>query len=224
MKRCFDITVATIALIALAPLMGIIACAIWLSDPAGPIIYRGLRVGRGGRIFHMFKFRSMRSGTGIKREITVSGDVRVTPVGRLLRASKLDELPQLINVLRGDMSLVGPRPESPRYIAYYTAEQRAVLAVRPGITGLSQIFFRREEQLLSGPNSEHYYITVVMPAKLAIDLAYIRNWSFWRDLVIIAGTLMALVRPPAQPPLPPAGEPAPVAALIGMRINQEQAQ
>jgi len=211
MKRLFDIVVAAIVLVALLPVFAVIAGAILITDP-GPIIYRGTRVGRGGRLFQIYKFRTMTvSATGTS-PITVSNDTRVTSIGRILRATKLDELPQLINVLRGDMSLVGPRPESPHYVAYYTAEQRAVLNVRPGITGAAQVLFRHEERILSGPDPEWYYITTVMPAKLEIDLAYVRQPSLWRDLQIIALTLAALVRPIKTPLLPRATAPLPVVA------------
>jgi lipopolysaccharide/colanic/teichoic acid biosynthesis glycosyltransferase len=140
--------------------------------------------------------------TVLRREITVRNDPRVTPVGRVLRATKLDELPQLVNVLRGEMSLVGPRPESPRYVAHYTSHQRAVLAVRPGITGPAQIVYCHEERLLGGRDPELQYLTVVMPAKLALDLDYVRHHSLRRDVGIVVRTLFALIRSPL--PLPAA--------------------
>jgi FlaA1/EpsC-like NDP-sugar epimerase/lipopolysaccharide/colanic/teichoic acid biosynthesis glycosyltransferase len=199
-KRLFDVVVAALMLLALWPVLAIVACLIWM-DERGPIIYRGQRAGRAGRPFHVFKFRTMTLAPMPRREITVTNDPRVTRIGRLLRASKLDELPQLFNVLRGEMSLVGPRPESPHYVAFYTAEQQQVLSVRPGITGAAQIYFPHEEELLAGPDPEQMYITQVMPAKLAIDLEYVRYWSFWLDLKLLALTLVALVRPVAPPPL-----------------------
>ena len=136
-------------------------------------------------------------------DITIHADPRVTATGRLLRASKLDELPQLWNVIRGEMSLVGPRPEAPRYVAAYTPEQREVLSVRPGVTGLAQIYFRHEERLLGGSHPERYYQTTLMPAKLEIDRYYARHHSFWLDLKIIALTVVALFRPLTPPAKPP---------------------
>lgn len=192
MKRFFDVTVALIALVVFAPLFaGIAALLALLEGP--PILYRGARVGKDGCKFSIWKFRTMARHSALTGEITVHHDARVTPIGRLLRAFKLDELPQLINVLRGEMSLVGPRPESPHFVALYTPEQREVLAVRPGITGPAQVSFSHEERLLSGPDPEAYYRTVIMPAKLALDLEYVRRHPLWLDLKIIVLTLVALI-------------------------------
>ncbi len=201
-KRIFDLTITAPLVLVLLPVFAIIACLIWC-DERGPVIYRGPRVGRGGKPFAVFKFRSMTLAPLPRQEITVSNDPRVTRVGRFLRATKLDELPQLFNVLRGEMSLVGPRPESPHYVAHYTAEQRQVLSVRPGITGAAQIYFPHEEELLNGPDPEHLYLSRVMPAKLAIDLDYVRYWSLWLDFKLLFLTLVAVVRPVAPPPLRP---------------------
>jgi len=200
MKRVFDVIVAAIILLLTLPLFALIAAAIWLDD-RGPIIYRGLRVGLGGQTFFQLKFRTMTVNQTLKSEVTLRDDPRVTCVGRFLRNTKLDELPQLINVLRGDMSLVGPRPETLHYVASFTPEQRAVLSVRPGITGLAQLSFRYHERLVIGPDPERYYLTVLLPAKLAINLDYVRKQSFWLDLKIIALTFIALVRPFPLPPL-----------------------
>ena len=175
-KRFFDVAVAAVLLLVLWPVLAIIACLIWSNEP-GPIFYRGPRAGRDGRPFAVFKLRTMTLAPQARREITVSNDPRVTPIGRVLRATKLDELPQLINVVRGEMSLVGPRPESLHYVARYTDEQRQVLSVRPGITGAAQIYFPHEEGLLDGPDPETLYITRVMPAKLEIDLEYVRYFG-----------------------------------------------
>jgi lipopolysaccharide/colanic/teichoic acid biosynthesis glycosyltransferase len=204
MKRCFDVTVAALALVLLAPLFAIIGAALALTQ-GPPIIYRGSRVGRDGCTFSILKFRTMAQRGAASGEITVHNDARVTPIGQLLRALKLDELPQLVNVLRGEMSLVGPRPESPYFVAFYTAEQRAVLLVRPGITGPAQVAFRHEERLLTGPDPEAYYRTVIMPAKLAIDLKYVCAQSLWLDLKIIALTLVSLARSTSLPVLSPQG-------------------
>jgi lipopolysaccharide/colanic/teichoic acid biosynthesis glycosyltransferase len=191
-KRAFDIIVSAAALVALFPLLAIVAVAVRLDSP-GPILYRATRVGCGGHIFKLCKFRSMianadRYGTGI----TSAGDVRITRVGRVLRRTKLDELPQLINVLRGEMSLVGPRPEDPRYVALYTSEQRGVLQIRPGITSLASVQYRHEESILIGADWETRYIRDIMPAKLLLDLDYARNPSLRRDIPILFQTIAAI--------------------------------
>ena len=193
-KRAFDVLAAGLGLIVLLPLLVLIALVVRLDSP-GAALYRAQRVGRYGRLFWLYKFRSMvvdadRQGPGI----TSAEDGRITRVGRILRRTKLDELPQLLNVLRGEMSLVGPRPEDPRYVALYTSEQRAVLQVRPGITSPASLAYRYEETALVGEDWEQTYIEEVMPAKLAIDLAYVRQPGFWRDMVILARTFLALWR------------------------------
>lgn len=192
-KRLFDVVASLAGLLVLAPLFAGLALAVKLYD-GGPVFYRARRVGRGGRLFALFKFRSMvtdadRRGPGI----TMQGDARITPVGRFLRRTKLDELPQLLNVVRGDMSLVGPRPEDPRYVALYTEAQRRALDVRPGITSAASLAYRHEEQELSGPDGEHVYVQEVMPHKLDIDLAYLRERSFWSDLRLIWRTVLAMM-------------------------------
>jgi lipopolysaccharide/colanic/teichoic acid biosynthesis glycosyltransferase len=191
MKRLMDGAVSAVLLLALSPLLLVIALAVRLTS-RGPVIYRGLRVGKDGKKFQILKFRTMTVG-GAGGAITVADDGRVTRLGRWLRASKLDELPQLMNVLRGDMSLVGPRPEAPEYVAQYGAEQRRVLSVRPGITGPSQIAFRNEQSLLVGQDPEEFYVNVVMPAKLAIDLAYVSDHSLRVDMGILTGTVRAVL-------------------------------
>jgi lipopolysaccharide/colanic/teichoic acid biosynthesis glycosyltransferase len=197
LKRSVDLVLATMGLFCFAPLMAALALAIKLSS-SGPILFRQQRVGRGGRLFWLYKFRTMRpasmgpdAATG--PAITAAGDARVTWIGRWLRHWKLDELPQLLNVMCGDMSLVGPRPEVPRYVRLYTTVQREVLAVRPGITGSSQIHFRHEEQLLAGhPEPEQYYITALLPAKLDLDLDYLRHAGLREDLRLLACTVLAI--------------------------------
>jgi len=192
-KRILDITVALVGLILLSPLLLIVALAVAL-DSRGPVFYRGQRIGRGGAPFGMLKFRTMclhadRMGSALTR----GRDPRVTRVGCFLRHWKLDEIPQLLNVLRGEMSLVGPRPEAPCYVAHYTPQQRRVLEVRPGITGATQIAYRREEALLQRcTNLEEEYITRIMPQKLAMDLQYIEQRSFWLDIRLLARTFVAL--------------------------------
>jgi lipopolysaccharide/colanic/teichoic acid biosynthesis glycosyltransferase len=198
LSRIVNVCVAALLLVVLAPLLALVAGSIWLSG-AEPVLYQGDRVGRNGRLFRILKFRTMTVEGAIKRDLTTADDPRITRLGRLLRRTKLDELPQLINVLRGEMSVVGPRPESPRYVVHYTGEERAVFMVRPGITGASQVLFRHEERMLSGPDPEAYYIRTVMPAKLAVDLAYVRCRSIWLDLKVIALTVLALVYPERAP-------------------------
>jgi lipopolysaccharide/colanic/teichoic acid biosynthesis glycosyltransferase len=184
-----------LALLLLAPLLLLIALAVALGSPGGAF-FRQERVGRDGRPFKLLKFRSMRPGSEAQGQLTVGGrDPRITGIGYLLRKTKLDELPQLWNVLVGDMSLVGPRPEVPRYVALYTAEQRAVLSVRPGITGLASLAYIDENEVLSrSADPERAYIEEVMPAKLALDLRYVRERSLWLDLRIMARTALRLLR------------------------------
>lgn len=192
LKRSFDVVASGLGLVLLSPLFVLVGGAIKWQD-RGDVFYRARRVGRGGREFPLFKFRTMVADADkVGAAITSRGDARVTPVGRFLRRTKLDELPQLINVLRGDMSLVGPRPEDPRYVALYTPEQREVLSVRPGITSAASLTYRHEEQLLAGPDWEEVYRERVMPDKLAIDLAYLRRRSFWSDLGLIVRTVRAM--------------------------------
>lgn len=186
MKRGFDLVVSLILLLLLSPLIAVLALAVAATSSGSPL-HRARRVGRGGAEFTLFKLRTMREGTG--PGVTSSADPRITRVGRLLRRTHLDELPQLWNVVRGDMSLVGPRPEDPRFVATYTAIERAVLAVRPGLTGPAQLAHRDEEQRLPAHDPEGAYVRDVLPGKLAIDLAYVRGRSFAGDLAILARTI-----------------------------------
>ncbi len=194
MKRAFDVVAAACGLVALSPVLAGLALLVRLTSP-GPALYRARRVGRQGQLFTMYKFRSMvanaeRLGAGI----TACDDGRITPIGRVLRRTKLDELPQLINVLTGDMSLVGPRPEDPRYVALYTPDERRILNLRPGITSRASIRFRHEERLLSADRVEEIYRTQVMAQKLALDLEYLDRQSLWLDLSILCETLLTLLR------------------------------
>lgn len=192
-KRVFDIVVALIGLIVLAPVFVVIAILIKL-DSSGPAIFKGKRVGQHGKIFYILKFRSMVVDAPQKGPtITCKDDPRVTKMGRFLRKTKLDELPGLLNVLKGEMSLVGPRPEVPTWVERYTPQQRAVLTVKPGITGLVQIKYRNEEELLSGANLEAEY-SKIMNDKLNIDLSYVENRSFSLDLYILVKTAAVLLR------------------------------
>jgi len=191
-KRVFDIIAALIMLVLLGPVLLLVALAIKLTSP-GPVLYKAKRVGQGGRLFYMYKFRTMVVGADqVGPRLTYRGDPRVTPIGRFLRKSRLDELPQLINVLMGEMSLVGPRPEDPLYVARYTDEQREVLSVRPGITGLSQLRYHNEASLLDGADLDRRYMEVILPIKLALDRDYIRRRSFSFDLKILGETILTL--------------------------------
>lgn len=194
MKRTFDVTASGLGLILLSPLFLIMA--IWIkADSPGPVFYRQTRVGRGNRDFRLFKFRSMRVGSDKKGLITVGGrDPRVTRSGYYIRKYKLDELPQLINVFIGDMSLVGPRPEVRKYVDLYTPQQLHVLDVRPGITDLASIRYRNENELLEqAADPEQYYREVVMQDKLRINSEYIADRSFFKDIKIIFLTFKAIV-------------------------------
>ena len=181
------------AVVLLLPLLLLITLVLELSG--GEVIYRAHRIGRDGRPFTMFKFATMAPGDGGPR-ITRQGDMRITPVGRWLRASKLNELPQIFNVLKGDMSLVGPRPEDPRYTAHYSTAHRRVLAVRPGLTSRAFLRFGDEQAFIerAGPlDVEEFYLQELLPEKLDIELDYIDNWSMREDLKILAGTVKGLI-------------------------------
>ena len=192
-KRIFDITVALMGLIILAPILVVIAILIKLDSP-GSVFFRGKRVGQYWKTFYVLKFRSMVPDAPQKgAAITCKDDARITRIGRVLRKTKLDELPSLINVLKGEMSLVGPRPEAPSWVERYTLQQRAVLTVKPGITGLAQIKYRNEEALLSGANLETEYLQI-MNDKLNIDLSYLKNRSFISDLRILVETVTVLLK------------------------------
>jgi lipopolysaccharide/colanic/teichoic acid biosynthesis glycosyltransferase len=194
MIRLLDLFASVTGLALLSPLLVLIAIAIKLDSP-GSVFFRGQRVGRGGRLFKIYKFRSMVADAAQKGPgITTAGDPRITRVGEVLRRTKLDELPQLINVVRGEMSLVGPRPEDPRYVPLYTPEQRRVLSVRPGMTSPASLRFRHEEELLQGGDWERVYLSEVLPAKLQIELEYLERRSVWTDLRVIVQTVLALVQ------------------------------
>src|SRR5690242_5492140 len=192
MSRLFDVVTTVAGLLVLSPLFALLALAVKLSSP-GPVLHRGRRVGKDGVEFDLFKFRSMRVGEG-GPGITRAGDPRVTAVGRVLRKWKLDELPQLINVLRGEMSLVGPRPEAPRYVAMYDPAQRRILSVRPGMTSPASLLYRSEEEQLAGDDWERTYVERVMPEKLRVDLAYIERRSVRSDLGVLLRTAAAIFR------------------------------
>lgn len=189
-KRLFDVVLSALGLLVLAPLLGVVAVGVKLQD-GGPVFFRQTRVGRFGREFRILKFRSMRVASDREGPaITARGDDRITALGRLLRRTKIDELPQLINVLKGEMSFVGPRPEVPKYVALYTEEQRRVLELRPGITDLASIEFRNEEELLAGADdAERFYVEHCVPTKIELNLRHARRAGMFGDLVIILKTL-----------------------------------
>ena len=194
MKRFFDVVASGIGLILLSPLFVILA--IWIKcDSISPVFYKQVRVGRSNMDFQLFKFRSMRVGSDKKGLITVGGhDPRITRSGYYIRKYKLDEFPQLINVFKGDMSLVGPRPEVRKYVDMYTEEQMHVLDVRPGITDLASIRYRNENELLERVNDpDKYYVEVIMPDKLRINLEYVARHSFTFDIRLIFQTFRAIV-------------------------------
>jgi lipopolysaccharide/colanic/teichoic acid biosynthesis glycosyltransferase len=197
MKRTFDLVISSLGLVVLSPLFLLIAFAILLESP-GPVFFRQERVGKGGIPFRIFKFRSMTlNGLEEGPQITVAGDRRVTRVGRFLRRAKLDELPQLINVWKGEMSLVGPRPEVPAYVALYNERQRKVLFVQPGITDPASVRYAHEESLLAASGDPLLlYVNDIMPRKLELNLDYIENMSLAKDLKIIFHTLMRIFRNP----------------------------
>lgn len=183
-----------LGLLCLSPLFAVLA--VWIkADSPGPVFYRQVRVGRGNKDFRIFKFRSMRPDSDKGRLITVGGhDPRVTRSGYYIRKYKLDELPQLINVLIGDMSLVGPRPEVRRYVDLYTPEQMRVLDVRPGITSLASIRYRNENEILAASDDpDKAYIEKVMPDKLAIDLEYVSVASLFNDIKLIFSTFREII-------------------------------
>ena len=194
MKRAFDILVSSLALLLLLPLFGLLASAVALTSPGGAF-FAQVRVGRGGREFRLLKFRTMRPDSERGGQLTIGGhDPRITRIGRFLRRSKLDELPQLWNVLKGDMSVVGPRPEVPRYVALYTAAQREVLSVRPGLTGLASLAYINENEILgAAADPERAYIERIMPAKLDLDLRYVRDHGLLLDCRIMLRTVARII-------------------------------
>lgn len=194
MKRLFDMVASGLGLLALSPLFLIVAVWIKLDSP-GPVFYRQVRVGRHNRDFRIFKFRSMRVGADKGSLVTIGGhDQRVTRSGYFIRKFKIDELPQLINVFVGDMSLVGPRPEVRHYVDYWTPEQMHVLDVRPGITDPASIKFRNENELMEkAEDPESFYVNVIMQEKIRLYLEYVKNASFWYDIKLIFRTFWVII-------------------------------
>ncbi|MEW6022573.1 MAG: sugar transferase [Pseudomonadota bacterium] len=192
-KRLFDLVAATAGVVLLLPLLA--AIALWVKvDSRGPVLFRQARVGCGGQLFEILKFRTMAAQTDPQRQLTVGRDPRITRAGHFLRKYKLDELPQLFNVVGGSMSLVGPRPEVPRYVACYPPAVRdLVLSVQPGVTDLAAILYKDESSILGqAADPERAYIETILPTKLGYYVQYVRERSFWGDLRIIFRTLGAL--------------------------------
>ena len=194
MKRLFDIVASGIGLVLLGPLF--LVLAIWIKmDSKGPVFYRQVRVGKNNKNFRILKFRSMHVGADKGSLVTIGGrDSRITRSGYYIRKYKFDEIPQLINVLIGDMSLVGPRPEVRYYVNYWTPKQMHVLDVRPGITDPASIKFRNENELMEKAEApEDYYINVIMQEKIKLYLEYVENASFWYDIKLIFMTFKVII-------------------------------
>jgi lipopolysaccharide/colanic/teichoic acid biosynthesis glycosyltransferase len=191
-RRCLDVALAGLGLMILSPLLALAALLVRWQSP-GPVFFRSPRIGLNGQEFRIWKLRTMVLGADKGSPLTGRADPRITPVGRFLRTGKIDEFPQLINVLRGEMSLVGPRPETPVVVAQYSPEERQVLCVRPGITGPSQVRWRHEEDCYPpGVDTQSYYLAEILPRKLQTDLEYVRNRSLIKDLGYLWQTVGAI--------------------------------
>lgn len=195
-KRFFDLAWAALGAVILSPVFALIALAIKL-ESKGPVFYRGVRAGRFGQEFRIFKFRTMvEDAEVIGSASTPEDDHRITRVGRILRRSKLDELPQVLNVVKGEMSLVGPRPQFPWVLKQYTAEERTILTLRPGITDLASILFRNEDEILRGsPDPDKDYFEKIHPEKMHLSMEYLRKQSFWLDCEILLRTAWVVFFP-----------------------------
>jgi lipopolysaccharide/colanic/teichoic acid biosynthesis glycosyltransferase len=196
LKRCFDIAVAVVGLALLSPLLVVVAVLVRFTSN-GPVLFRQERIGRQFRPFCIYKFRTMvQDAPRQGGQITCDDDPRITWIGRILRKTKIDELPQLINVLVGDMSLVGPRPEVPRYVELFRGDYVEILEARPGITDLASIKYRDESEILGrAADPEKEYIERILPEKIRLAKEYVRNASLWLDLEIIAKTIYVVGRP-----------------------------
>lgn len=195
-KRLFDVLFSALGLLVLAPFLLLLAAAIRLDSP-GPVFYRGVRVGMGGKPFRIFKFRSMVADAESKGASSTSGtDPRVTRTGRFIRRYKLDEFSQLINVLLGDMSLVGPRPEVPKFVDRYTDEEKVILTVRPGVTDWASIKYHNEGEIIESSgiaDADEAYERLIRPGKLLLQMKYVRERTMWIDLKIILCTILTIV-------------------------------
>ncbi|MEO6696128.1 MAG: sugar transferase [Ignavibacteria bacterium] len=193
-KRAFDVVFSFAGLIILSPVF-LITAIIIKADSKGEVLYRQSRVGKNNSDFLLYKFRTMSKGSDTKSLLTIgNNDQRITRAGYYLRKYKLDELPQLINVLKGEMSFVGPRPEVRKYVNLYTKEQMRVLVIKPGITDLASIHYRNENEILKNTaDPEKYYTDEIMPHKLKMNIAYINDRSFFKDIKIIFKTFRAII-------------------------------
>ena len=190
LKFIFDRVVSFIGLLILSPVLLVVAILIRVKMPEGPVLFRQTRVGQGGRLFTMYKFRSMTVNHN-GSSVSVAGDARITPLGEKLRRYKLDELPELWNVLVGDMSFVGPRPDVPGYADALTGDDREVLKLRPGITGPASLKYRNEEELLAKvEDPQRYNDEVIFPDKVRLNRYYLHHYSFWMDLKMIFATVL----------------------------------
>lgn len=193
-KRVMDFCIALVVFLLLSPLFALAAILIKLTSK-GSILYKGKRVGKNGKIFTMYKFRTMFTDADKKGpKLTYKNDPRVTPLGKYFRILKIDELPQFFNVLKGDMSLVGPRPEDPKYIGYYTKKQRKILELKPGMTGLAQLKYKNIEELLEEGKITKTYISKIIPEKYRLNMKYLQKSSLLFDIKILIFTLLSLFK------------------------------
>lgn len=193
LKRLFDIVASFYGIVILFPLIVIVSILIKLTSK-GPVLFKQVRVTKNGRLFKIYKFRTMRENSEGNKQITVGNDSRITGVGHILRKTKLDELPQLFNVLKGEMSLVGPRPEVPKYVELYTEEQREILKVSAGITDYASIYFSNESELLGeAENPEEFYIKKIMPYKIELNKKYIKEIGIVTDIKLIILTILKIL-------------------------------
>lgn len=191
-KRIFDCTAAVVALVVFSPLLLVLSVWILLDSPGG-VFYKQIRVGKNQKEFYLLKFRSMRTNADKSGQLTIGNDARVTRVGRFIRKFKFDEIPQLINIIKGEMSVVGPRPEVPKYVTMYSEEQLKVLDVLPGLTDYASIEYLNEQEVLGAADDpERVYIQEVMPAKLKLNLKYIEERNFWLDIQLVFKTLFKI--------------------------------
>lgn len=193
LKKLFDIVASFGGIVILFPLIVIVSILIKLTSK-GPVLFKQVRVTKNGRLFKIYKFRTMRENSEGNKQITVGNDSRITGIGHILRKTKLDELPQLFNVLKGEMSLVGPRPEVPKYVELYTEEQREILKVSAGITDYASIYFSNESELLGeAENPEEFYIKKIMPYKIELNKKYIKEIGIVTDIKLIILTILKIL-------------------------------
>lgn len=193
LKRLFDIVASFCGIVILFPLIVIVSILIKLTSK-GPVLFKQIRVTKNGKLFKIYKFRTMRENSEGNKQITVGNDSRITGIGHILRKTKLDELPQLFNVLKGEMSLVGPRPEVPKYVELYTKEQREILKVSAGITDYASIYFSNESELLGeAENPEEFYIKKIMPYKIELNKKYIKEIGIVTDIKLIILTILKIL-------------------------------